>query len=272
MHVQRYRELCQKNQEENYFFDKYFFRKISIYFTILFIRLNIRANHATFLSLLAVLGSCYFLMSNSPINMAIAVLLIFLYHLLDHVDGELARYYLAVGLQKPSIQGKYFDVLIHKYSTNLMLFFIGISVYRFYGYEFAVILGFAACIGMSAFPNLIASQVIVQRIAKDNNSVFEESVQEILYLLEKKRDQINKMQQAKAAVKARKLITEMLFFPGALFLIMMVVTADIFYGGFLLFSYEVNVRLLFLLFITPIYLANALRQSRKWIRMFEKVD
>ena len=130
MKVKEYRALCQKNEQENYFFDKYVFRKISIYFTIFFIRLKVSANQATFLSLLAALSSCYFLMFNSPPMMLMAVLLVFLYHMLDHVDGELARYYIAKGWQKPSIQGQYFDVLIHKYSTNLMLFFLGISVYR----------------------------------------------------------------------------------------------------------------------------------------------
>jgi phosphatidylglycerophosphate synthase len=269
--IAEYRKVCQKNEEENYFFDKYIFRKISIYFTVIFIKLKVTANQATFLSLLAALGSCYFLMSNNPLLMATAVLLVFAYHMLDHVDGELARYYINRGQQQPSLQGQYFDVLIHKYSTNLMLFFLGISVFRLYEYKFAVILGFVACIGLSAFPNLMAAQVIIQKIAGDQNQAMDHHVEEVLFLLEKKREQIKKIRQRNLPQKAKKLLSELLFFPGCLILIMVVVTMDIVNGGFALFSREVNMRLLFLLFITPVYLANTVRQSIKWMRKYSHI-
>lgn len=271
MAIKKYREICQKNENENYFFDRYFFRKISIYFTIVFIKLKIKANQATFLSLIAALAACYFLTFNSTAMMAAAVICIFLYHMLDHVDGELARYYIFKGLQKPSLKGQYFDVLIHKYSTNLMLFFVGISIYNLYGYPFAVYLGFAACIGMSAFPNLLASQVIVQKIAGDKAVVANEHVKEILYLLEKKQEQINKMRSKNIKQKVRKITTELLFFPGALILIMVVVTLDIFSGDLSLFNFEINIRLLFLLIVTPVYLANAARQAIKWMKKYESI-
>ncbi len=263
--------MCQKNEEENYFFDKYLFRKVSIYFTVIFIKLNVTANQATFLSLLAALGSCYFLMSNNRFLMATAVLLIFVYHMLDHVDGELARYYIKRDLQQPSLQGQYFDVLIHKYSTNLMLFFLGISIFRLYEYKIAVIFGFAACIGLSAFPNLMAAQVIMQKVTGDKNQAIDHHVAEVLFLLEKKREQIKKIHQRNLPQKAKKLLSELLFFPGCLMLIMTAVTMDIFVGEFILLSYEVNMRLLLLLFITPIYLANTVRQSIKWMGKYSSI-
>jgi phosphatidylglycerophosphate synthase len=271
MNVNEYRMIAQKNEEENYFFDKYVLRKISIYFTILFIKLNIKANQATFLSLLAALGSLYFLAQNSPVMMLIAAILIFSYNMLDHVDGELARYYISKGTQKPSLAGQYFDVLIHKYSTNLMLFFLGVSVYNQYEYHFAVLLGFAACIGMSAFPNLMASQVIVQKIVNEKDIVYNEDVGRILDLLEKKKEQIKKIRSQSAVRKLRKILTELLFFPGALIMIILVLLVDIFSPDLILFSYAVNFRLLYLLFVTPLYLVNAIRQSSKWMKHFNKI-
>ena len=101
------------------------------------------------------------------------------------MDGELARYYIRQGLQQPSLQGQYFDVLIHKFSTNLMLFFLGVSIYDLFHYRWAVLLGFAACIGLSAFPNLLASQVIVQKLARESEIVDSPPVVEVLNLLEK---------------------------------------------------------------------------------------
>ncbi|NLZ92645.1 MAG: hypothetical protein GX922_01315 [Firmicutes bacterium] len=271
MTISEYRQICQKNEQENYFLDKYIMRKISIYFTILFIKLRFSANQATFLSLLASLGSCYFLMQNTPTAMVLGPALIFTYYMLDHVDGELARFYLKQGLQQPSLQGQYFDVLIHKYSTNLMLFFLGVSVYNLFNYRFAVILGFAACIGMSAFPNLLAAQVIVQKIARQKEAVKNETVKDILNLLEKKQEQIKKINSSNSMQKLKKVITELLFFPGALLSIMLVTLADIMFPPFIFFNYTVNVRLLFLLAATPIYLGNALRQTLKWLRKFQQI-
>ena len=168
--VERYRRLCQKNESENYLLDKYIFRKISIYFTIVAIKLGLTANQATFLSLLAALGSLYFLMLNTARDLLAAAVLIFLYYILDHVDGELARYHIATGRQTPSLQGHYFDLLVHRYSSNLMLFFMAISVYRLFGYEYAVLLGFVACIGVSSFPNVVAAHVLAGRLAHDPGS------------------------------------------------------------------------------------------------------
>jgi phosphatidylglycerophosphate synthase len=271
MNIAHYRRLCQKNEEENYFFDKYIFRKISIYFTIIFIKLRLTANQATFLSLLASLGSCYFLMQNTTGAMLLGPLLIFTYYMLDHVDGELARYYIRQGLQQPSLQGQYFDVLIHKFSTNLMLFFLGVSIYDLFHYRWAVLLGFAACIGLSAFPNLLASQVIVQKLAREPQLVDSPPVVEVLNLLEKKQEQIKKVTSTNPLKRVKKIITELLFFPGALLSIMLVTLADILVPPFTLFNYPVNLRLLFLLAVTPIYLANAIRQTLKWFRKFARI-
>ena len=50
MNLQQYRQLCQKNESENYLLDKLIFRKISIFITILFIKLKITSNQVTFLA------------------------------------------------------------------------------------------------------------------------------------------------------------------------------------------------------------------------------
>ncbi len=274
--INRYRGLCQKNDEENYFFDRYFFRRFSIYFTVLFIKLGVKANQATFLSLVASLLACYFLVFNTPVMMLGAVLCIFAYNTLDHVDGELARYYIGRGLQRPSLKGQFFDVLVHKFSTNLFLFFMGVSVYYLYGYYFAVLLGFVACVGMSAFPNLLASQVVLQKVGGDGGAVYERPVTDVLYLLEKKQEQVRKLRSGGFKQKVKKIVTELLFFPGCLVLIMLVVLADVVVagsgGGFSFLGYELNFRLIFLVFITPVYLLNGLRQTRKWSRKFEGIS
>lgn len=270
--LKEYKRLCQKNESENYLFDKYIFRRVSVYFSIVFIKLGISANQATFLSLLAALGSLFFLTSNHAPMMLAAAGLILAYYMLDHVDGELARYYTNTGLRKPSLQGQYFDVLIHRYSTNLMLFFMGVSVYRLFDYRAAVLLGFIACVGMSSFPNLVAAQVIIHKIAGDNRWAEDRQVNEALYLIEKKKEQIKRANADNLVYKCKKILSEMLFFPGCLLLIAAVVLLDVAVPVFEVFSHEFNLRFLLLWLMTPVYVLNTVRQSLKWMSVFDKIE
>jgi phosphatidylglycerophosphate synthase len=269
--IETYRRLAQKNDVENYFLDKYIFRKVSIYLTILFVKLKITPNQTTFLSLLAALSSLYFLTLNDSFMLLLASALILIYYLLDHVDGELARYYVHTGTMQPSLRGHYFDVLVHRYSSNLMVFFLGLSIYNLYGYEWAVLLGFIACIGISSFPNVIAAQVLAGKIAREGEAALQDhALTEILMELEKKTQQVSDM-QGSAIRKMRKILIEALFFPGHIILLVMVLMGDAFWGEGLLGAYPVNLRLLFLLALTLLYTAKTIFQSVLWIRKFKNI-
>ncbi|MCR3921775.1 MAG: hypothetical protein NUK65_04545 [Firmicutes bacterium] len=269
MTISEYRKLCQKNESENYLLDKLIFRKISIFITILFIKLKITSNQATFLSLLAALASLYFLAFNTRFALITAAFLIFSYYMLDHVDGELARFAIQTGARQPNLKGHYFDVLVHRYSTNLMVFFIGISIYNLYGYKLAVILGFMACIGISSFPNVIAAQVIAGKIANNKQLIFDDpALAAILAELETKKEQIHAVHHGSTVQKLKKLIIESLFFPGHIILLLLVLLADAFWPGFATF----NLRLVFLLGFTLLYTVKTIIQSIIWIAKLKKIS
>lgn len=264
MGLREYRDICQKNEQENYLADKYIFRKISIFATIIFIKLGLKANHVTFLSLLFALGSLYFLTANSTGMMVAAAVLIMGYYMLDHVDGELARYHAHQSEEALSLGGQYFDLLVHRYSANLMLFFLGISAYNLFGYQIAVVIGLAACVGMSSFPNLVAAHVLAQKIACDPASIKDDKMAEALSILEKKREQVEKVESKKFYTLLPKVAAELLLFPGSLLLIAAAVVLDIFVPSFTISNLEFNIRFLLLLSLTPVYIANTIRQSLRW--------
>lgn len=272
MKLSGYRYLCQKNEEENYLLDKLIFRRISIFLTIILIKFRIRPNQATLLSLLSSLASLYFLTFNSRREMLIAAFLILLYYLLDHSDGELARYYQQTGVRCASLAGQYFDVLVHRYSSNLMVFFIGISIYRAFGYFWALLLGFAACIGISSFPNMMAAQVVAGRVARDREKVFsDEKMTRILQILERKQGQIKAVHGRDIRRKLRKLAGEILFFPGHIILLIIVLIADAYLAPRTVFGRPCNLRLLLLLFFTVIFLLKTVVQSIIWIRRLKEI-
>lgn len=267
-----YRSLCQKGDAENYLFDKYVFRRISIYFTIPAIRAGVRPNQATTLSLIAILSSLPILMSNAQGWMLIGAALVFAYYTLDHVDGELARYYIATDRMTPTLSGQYYDVLVHSYSANALLFILGVSAYRLFGYEWAVLAGFVGCIGASSFPNLVAAKVMMNKIVNAPDTLENPDAQALLAQLERKQGQV-------AAVKARitdpaklrKLVGEAIGFPGILMVIILAVVIDAFTGPWEFMGYAINARLAVVVGAAFLHTLKTVVIWRQWMRLFRPV-
>jgi phosphatidylglycerophosphate synthase len=228
--VKDYRQRCQKLGEENYLLDKYVFRVFSIYFTIIFLALRIKANQATWMSLVAALASLPFIASTEESRWLIGAMLVFVYHLVDHVDGELARYYVSTGQQIPSSEGQYYDVLVHSFSANAMLLFMSFGIYRATGAEWIVVFGVLAFYGASGFPRLAAVRVLLQRIARDPVVAQESAdVRIALGVLERKGRQVEALSAPRFSRKRlRKVVEELVGYPGMLFVIIGALVVDAF--------------------------------------------
>ena len=216
MNLRELKAICHKNQDENYLFDKYVFRKISIFGTMLFVRLGISANTATFLSLLCTLGSLWFFLQNEPVYLVVAAVLIFLYHYLDHVDGELARYYSATSGKKNSLKGSYFDLLCHMYSVNLYFLCMSVALYKLLQSDWIILVGVVAVAGSSSFPQATANKALLNRIAADTDTVRRPEVQDALKAMYKKGEQVEAVRDAPilSRAKLKKIAEESLGYPG----------------------------------------------------------
>ena len=197
----------------------------------------------------------------------------FLYYLLDHVDGELSRYYSKIEPDmKKGLDGQYFDVLCHSFSGNIIIFFFGISAWKIYGYEWAILLAFFVSVGMNRFPERVANKIMIQTIVNHPNILNQQSAKHVLNLLEMKKKQV-------AAVRApitdpekwRKLFCEMLGFPGLLILIIIVAGLDAFFSDFILFTLPMNFRLLLVIFLLPIEFLRLVINSYKYFYFFKTV-
>jgi phosphatidylglycerophosphate synthase len=271
--ISRYRQLCQKGDQENYIFDQLIARKISIYLTIPMIWVGIQPNQATFLSLLSLVASFYFFLFNTPIMLITGTNLVLLYYLLDHVDGELSRYYSKTDTKKLNSQdGHYFDILCHRFSGNVIIFLFGLSAYYRFGYEWPILAAFAISIGMNRFPELVANKLIVNIVANHPQKIEENSVKVILGILELKNNQIAGVRAPITDItKWVKAIKELLGFPGLLIMIMIVSLLDALLPGFALFSMPINFRLLLIILLLPIELLRILTSSIKYFHLFKQV-
>lgn len=80
-------------------------RRFSIYLTWILVRVGCTPNQATFLSLVASLIGCGLFAAG---HVGYGILFLNLWYLIDHVDGEIARY-----TGKSSLTGYYFDTILN---------------------------------------------------------------------------------------------------------------------------------------------------------------
>ena len=272
MTVSEYRSICQKGELENYLYDKYIFRRISIYGTILAIKLGLRPNWVTLASLLCALGSLYPLGTNDRGLVFLGCALIFLYNYLDHVDGELARFYSHNGAPPSGLGGQYFDVLCHRYSANLMILFTSWAVYTEHGAPWILLAGVWTMIGLNQFPNLVAAKVMMIKIAGSPEVLSTSGMSTILYELEKKQKQISEVgAPLLSARKLRKIANETLGYPGILMIIIGANAFDAVSTPTQVGTIPVDARTVAIFVIAAAHLPFQVMRARRWIKLLNQV-
>jgi hypothetical protein len=99
-----------------FWLSRYVYRTFTIYLTWLFIRLGITSNAATLLSAFAIFAAavCYVAPPKLAWVWLVGALLVQLYFILDHVDGELARYETVhAGKTDAGTSGVFYDTCCH---------------------------------------------------------------------------------------------------------------------------------------------------------------
>ncbi len=121
MFLAELRERCQTRPEKiTRWMSRYFYRKISIYLTYVFIQMGWSANAVTLVALVPALVGLYFYMQGTPMGYLYGSLMMGLFLLIDYCDGEVARY-----RKENTMTGLYIE-LFANYFVNFFIFF-GIS-------------------------------------------------------------------------------------------------------------------------------------------------
>ncbi|MBU1621986.1 MAG: CDP-alcohol phosphatidyltransferase family protein [Nanoarchaeota archaeon] len=244
--IKELRKICQKKSylydkkgEENtskpveeYFYDQ-FLRLVSIYITKLFLYTSITSNQVTIISMVVGIFAGIAFSFSHPFYWIGGFLLLQLFHFLDAVDGEIARY-----RKEASPIGKYFDLLAH--GVVIAAFYIGITfgIYKVVNNQIIFLFGFIALTSflLASLSNAIKSSLLYQYI-----------------LLEKKTELLEKIKTTSKKVYPYSLkyaVRRMLGFDGFAFIVLIFTLLDlIFHPGILTIStYKIiiNWRFLFL--------------------------
>lgn len=263
----------QKGSEENYLLDKYLLRKVSVHVTHLFSKTSLSPNTVTLASLLCCISSLFFLATNHVVLVIVGCLLVYLYNLLDHVDGELARIRVRTGKLKPSIAGQYFDVLCHSYSANLMLLVTAWAVYSKHGQAWILIPGVIAMSATSGFANLIACKIMIMKVVNFPSVLSAPEAAPVLDMVEKKKMQIHEVNSPIfSLVGARTLVKEVIGYPGILLLIIAAHMIDLFQNGTPLFgSVIIDTRVVLIVVAAIVHGVYTVYLARKYIRLMTAV-
>lgn len=264
----RYREfkaIVDKGSAENYFIDKYLFRHISIFGSYLLSFTRVSPNVITALSLALSLGAVWFFMQTDAVWLLVGCALVFAYHYLDHVDGELARFYYATRGRRTGIAGAYFDVLCHSFTVNLWLPALAFGVYLVTEQPLVMLLGIAAMAAMSSFSALVGTHMYAMQLVKDPGLVRTESGQAALEVLSGRHRQIDAVNAgvfSKAGLA--KLAKEIIGYPGMILVIIVCVVIDVLTGG-------VWARLGVIVVLTAFHGANNVRRAGRIMKQFRQI-
>lgn len=140
--INELRRICQApRKDKDTWHGRNITRKISIYFTYFFIRLRVSANSITLIFLLVGIIASILMSNRGKIILFISAILFQLWYILDHVDGEVARFQ-----KKTSLTGEYFDHISHYIVHPLFFFFLGMNLYFSKDDVLYIILGFLGAI------------------------------------------------------------------------------------------------------------------------------
>jgi len=148
--IEELRRICQDRPDKHDFYMWGVIRKISIYFTWMFVRTPITPNWITILSIsFGLVGSSFFLSPN-PWYWVVGWLVINLHLILDQCDGEVAYY-------KKNIMkfGYFFDQMSHAIVNTLFFLMLTIGIYNMTNNILYLILGGSLVLSLSAFYRMV---------------------------------------------------------------------------------------------------------------------
>ena len=169
-----FRSICQPLDKisNDQIMGKLFYRKLSNYFTFLFVCFGFSANMVSFLGIfIALAGISLFVLSPDVGLHFVGMILLQISIFIDYSDGEVARYRMHESEHREknnNISGAFIDNMGHYIVNPLLLFFFGYrGIYHFCDWSVLILVSsFLTAMAGQGIPNLVMSDMIVGGIRK----------------------------------------------------------------------------------------------------------
>lgn len=158
------RQICQESRasivDDITWWERNFPRRFSIYLTRLFLEIGISANQVTLISLIVGIIGGVFLTFPSPYFWFIGIASLGLWYLLDHADGEVARYN-----RIASPEGVLWDVITGWFVLLFKLTCLSFGIYHALDSAFPLIFGFLAVVSYATttFTSVVPYNILHMR-------------------------------------------------------------------------------------------------------------
>lgn len=163
-------KLCQKPNYKTVgnWMVRHFERDAALYLTWVLLHTPVTANQVTVAAILVGISSGFFMALGGGLGFLIGALLLQFWYLLDHVDGQIARYY-----KKTSPDGLFFDYMMHHIINFVPFFSLGWAGWYLTGEVLFIFLGFIASISteLIAILNDCRSKAILSSVMGLNGFV-----------------------------------------------------------------------------------------------------
>ncbi len=141
----RLREICQKPnyRQVGNWMARHITRDMAIYLTWLVLHTPLRADSIALISLVCGFLAAYLVSVPTVACLLAGALMLQFWYLLDHVDGQVARYH-----KEADLTGTFFDFMIHFFVHSSMVFGLGLRMFHQTGQGAWLIGGFFAALAM----------------------------------------------------------------------------------------------------------------------------
>jgi hypothetical protein len=253
------KEHCNKGVTGSWVSDYLLWRPVSPYVTWVFANLRLTSVFTVILSIVFVCAAAILLFSNATGFLILAAIGIEVYALLDHVDGELARFEMNYLGRTNSRIGHFLDLFAHKLSVVAM-FAVGWAVAEATGNSLYTLIGFLLCFFMLGPANEPANQIVIEEA---KHSDMKTAFSKMRAFNVTKTAEANDVRPASILL----FINELFGFPGWLHLIVIACLLDAFFAPISFMGSAYLYREVLLIGLMPIYVAKFLFALRWYVKV-----
>ena len=156
-----------KKREVDEITESKFWRIFSFPVTWVCVNIGIKADVITFTSMIVGLMSSVLFTFREPFILAAALLLRYFWNILDHADGELARFETNYLKHRHDAGGQYIDLVTHYLIDIPLHLFLGLGLFIENGGLFYLVLGFISCMGYGGWVRSAALSILFPHIKND---------------------------------------------------------------------------------------------------------
>lgn len=251
------RAITSKGYTEPYLTSLYFIRYFSPIFSAVLVRSRISANSITLVSFIFALTGSFLQASTDLFLPFLGAVFLFVYNVLDHIDGEVARANFHFYGETSGLGGSYFDALVHYFYTPILFLAIGIAAFSQTGNELSLWAGLITGMWLSAFGQSASFRVIMDRIFKSGKIPIEFSG---IY----HHDKVN-WEEASRKQKIRFLFREIFSNQGQIFILLVCTAFELWVSA------AYSLRFMYLYAMAVIGLIQMFRVSYKFFKILEKI-